>query len=444
MWVRPPISPVRSGHRVDPPGALDAVVTLARAHGARFLDLTDLEMAPHHFYNDDHMTQRGRQRHTAALVEALRHEEAWSPGPNTPFAPSPTGVRGADGPGFEDLRALRHSWRVAAESETIHWRFSDAFSGAVRLRGEGGAPRIVVAGVELATRPTTGGWTSNGVVSARGRWRISVTGGAGGTLLRAVRLGSPPGHRDLVGYGPDLTGGVVDSLAPIEVFGGRLSRTHARPVALHPPPAVRLDHPLEVQHEPDDPSLHTIALPGFVWLSDAATRARSPRSAHCSPLRLLVDGTPTDKPNTASFLVEKGLHDALAHDLQRLVFRHVPPSTSAPSLSLDPERRCDGGVWVYPGDQLTLAYPPDRLLALRDGIGALTLSAVQMDPGPSVGLGIRVEADGRTVLDGQATGHTMLSLDHALDPTAEVTVHLEGPPDAWFLVHSAALREAGP
>ncbi len=172
--------------------------------------------------------------------------------------------------------------------------------------------------------------------------------------------------------------------------------------------------------------------------TDLWTMARTPLRARCSPVRVVGPAGPLD----AGWPCKRLLDGTSCHGPERVGWMHAPPlADGAWHLALDPGRSCDGAAWLYPGDRLTIRWPPiasDQ----EDGAEAPThvlLEAALSRPRAArvhavVREGPRVVAEGRLPGDGPL----VLELPSSLrEPGATVVVRLRS--DSFALLTRARL-----
>jgi hypothetical protein len=242
--------------------------------------------------------------------------------------------------------------------------------------------------------PATATWTL----------RLEVPPDGGALLLQNLAVGLPPRTTHLIGLPELLTG------SSIRLVGGKVEDTHVEPEFAGPPPTI--EQPTEIRRGPR--GLGMMSLPTWAPVADAPhVRALLPNA--CSPLRVMEDGVPLP------------LHHSTCHDLAELkagrschagnVMYFAASDSSNPvtngrtyGLQLDASRLCDrknqadttplrGVIWIYPGDTVTLRFPPDRLAGFRDGANKLELELEALRAGPEDTLDISFTSGGRRVVD---------------------------------------------
>ncbi len=223
-------------------------------------------------------------------------------------------------------------------------------------------------------------------------------------LLQNLAMGSMPQTAHLVGVPELLAGG------SIRIVGGKVEDTELDPSFKAPPPKLGVNP--RVRKAPR--GLGIMAVPAFSSLADAPTsRASVPHK--CSPFRVLEGGEPLTDP-WATCLDVADLKGGRSCHAGNVIYFAASDSTVPAnngrkySLSLDETRVCDrrnqrnttplrGALWLYPGDHLTLTFPPDKLQEFYDGANKLEIEVE--NPILRVGdvLDVRLLVNGETLVE---------------------------------------------
>lgn len=321
----------------------------------------------------------------------------------------------------------------------------DAGRGALTVEVEArvigaGTPVLKVAGQE---RPLDGEGDDRTVRVAvpappTGPWAIEVASPADGpwVAIERVAVGEGAERVHLIGREP----------APVRLTQGRTTWTGT-------PPAVSHGAAVEARSE----KLRALALPGLGFLSDDALSKRL-GVADCSPVRLFADGKKLTAPHTAVAAIEQHGGGRYHHADDALLFgppHALAPDGAAYTAALDPERKCESGLWLYPGDTLVGLAIPVELGSLRHGARRLALTAHAFHPDGAAPKPLRVKlkvkdevrVDAEIPADRLDGTPVVFPLEPALPPrTTRIELGLATPPDgAWVLLSLATLdEERGP
>lgn len=455
--VRNRVSPAMPADRGDrvPPGTEARIRRLLEERGGVLLELDRLEMGTDLYANLDHMNDEGARRFTLALAEALADLGV---GERPLVAPPRVGPVRTDGSGpipadVAEVAGIRRSWTAIPAGGSASWEVApwtgppDGWRVRVVLEPFGDA----VARATVGARPVplerlpSGRWV--GELAGEppdGPVDIAVHADGGAIVVQGIEVGAGWTPAYAVGYRPDVRGHALELLGRAEVFDGRVwfDSTPVRAERSTPlrPPASRMVK---------GPGLAAgFDLPTAKELSDLATRSHTPRHARCSPVRVLEDGALLPTANVGCKEVRDLGEGRSCHPEGRVFFAasdRTHPRTNGRryTLTLDPERRCDGGFWAYPGDALALQVPPDRLRELRDGVARVEVqaSAVQREPTSFV---VHLEVDGRIVQSQRPRADELdrvaFDVVPPIPPDASVALRFENPDDTFVLVTSARLR----
>jgi hypothetical protein len=124
---------------------------------------------------------------------------------------------------------------------------------------------------------------------------------------------------------------------------------------------------------------------GLGFMSDVDTLEQSRFAARCSPLRVLEDDVALEVSNATCEEMFRLRQGRICHTRERVFFTASDSSSpfengSTYSLALDPERRCEGGTWLYPGDQFRSRFDGERLTEFSRGGRTLRIEAHDFGP----------------------------------------------------------------
>jgi hypothetical protein len=450
-----PAVPPGKGDRVRP-GTEARLRELLDPHGGILLDFSRLPMVADLYTNLDHMTEEGARRFTRALAEGLV-DLGIGDEPEAFVRPEPLGppIGGSAVPA--ELAGIRQSWVAVPSDGVVSWTgqgwtgTADTFRVRLVMEPTGEArPTVQIAGMAARVeRLPSGRWIAEHAgPPPTGTWTVDVRAEGGGIVVQGLEVGAGATPRYAVGYRPDVRGPRLELLGRVEIFDGEAWLDPVRPIVpLRVPPVPRAGRGLS-----DGPGLTAMfEVPRLTFLSDFETRQHTPRHARCSPIRVIEDGEPLPLPNVGCKEVRDHGAGRSCHAEQRVLFAATDatdPSTNGRSyrLALDPERRCDGGVWLYPGDAVRVPVPPDRLRELRDGASSLRVKLSALS-GERARLTVRVRQAGTVVAELPVTeqdlqgGALTIPLDPPLAPdAAEVDVVVENLGDSFSLLTSAELN----
>ena len=145
----------------------------------------------------------------------------------------------------------------------------------------------------------------------------------------------------------------------------------------------------------------------------------------------------------------------VCHNPDRLGFSstdNTDPSTNGKkyTIGLDPERSCEGAVWLYPKDAMRVNFPIARVSRMQSGASALRLEALDpATPDPNMVLAFKLLVDGEVRLDESLKIGAFEQGEHewVLDPpvspdSTSVTLEVSNPSQmAFLLLTSAVLSE---
>jgi hypothetical protein len=397
-----PAVPPGKGDRVRP-GTEARLRELLDPHGGILLDFSRLPMVADLYTNLDHMTEEGARRFTRALAEGLV-DLGIGDEPEAFVRPEPLGppIGGSAVPA--ELAGIRQSWVAVPSDGVVSWTgqgwtgTADTFRVRLVMEPTGEArPTVQIAGMAARVeRLPSGRWIAEHAgPPPTGTWTVDVRAEGGGIVVQGLEVGAGATPRYAVGYRPDVRGPRLELLGRVEIFDGEAWLDPVRPIVpLRVPPVPRAGRGLS-----DGPGLTAMfEVPRLTFLSDFETRQHTPRHARCSPIRVIEDGEPLPLPNVGCKEVRDHGAGRSCHAEQRVLFAATDatdPSTNGRSyrLALDPERRCDGGVWLYPGDAVRVPVPPRpparaarrRLLAAGEAVRAQRRTSATHGEGPAGG-----------------------------------------------------------
>jgi hypothetical protein len=134
-------------------------------------------------------------------------------------------------------------------------------------------------------------------------------------------------------------------------------------------------------------------------MSDAETLDQSRFAARCSPLRVLEDGVALPNPNATCEELFRLRGGRLCHTQERLFFTASDETSPFENgrtytIGLDPERRCEGGSWLYPGDQMRSRFDGEQLTEFSRGGRTLRVEAHDFGPKGMAKLTVRLRVNG--------------------------------------------------
>ncbi len=444
-WVAPPDVPGIGalGDQVTPERRRDLQAAVER-QGGLFLDFRRAPMTEPSFYSRMmHETEEGMRRSVPLIAEALLRAGALGDDRGGDVLPRvvPTSAppAGVVAPGATARWELPE-W--TADPERFEVRLLATTTGApptVRIGGEAVAPSVAeVGGVRVVD-----------VVSARppgqGPWTLEVAAPDAAVEIHAVSLGRGAGRSMLLGTRLEVLGQSVDLLA-----GGRATDGTWEPWE---PPVTFASEPPRLPAPGFDPEgqAGVFSVPELAHLSDTFTLGATPRHLRCSPVRVLEDGVPLPRHNTGKQEVRASGEGRVVHAGPEVLFTasdSTPPYANGRSyeLALDPGRRCDGGVWLYPFDEARLLVPDDVRASFHRAIRELTLvaSPARGAVGP---LELQVLAGGQVVLTRELevsalrAGPVVLSFDPPIPPDLPIELAVRNRGRGFLLWTRAALAE---
>jgi len=460
VWVRPPMSPHIPAHVDDvvPAGMQLAAAALVEANGGRYVDLRGLPMTSAMFRNEDHMNVDGSRRFTDALGRVLLDVDALTPtsrpGSLPPLQFTREGSADTLQPG-EAIVFSAEAWSAARGTLRVTL-LADA-SGAVAP----GDVQLFVGDQEVAVQI---GAVSGGMTALRTREevlppdgpfpvRIGLSPGAPPTRVVALALGPDRGRAYLVGDPDALAGSTVDLLGSRRLADGTLVDTSVRPTFPVPPGPV----PGGARPLTNLPGgLAAFDTARWHFLSDDALSVHSPWGGRCSPLRITEDGAALQGANVSCHDVQRLGEGRSCHTNDRLIFSASDGTDPiqngrAYRMVLEDSRRCDGGVWLFPGDRFVLVFPPDRLAEAAQGARYFHVKARYLQH-RAAQIRVTLTVDGQVRVaevlesrDLKATGGRAWLLDPPVPPDAQrVEVTVENLDLTFYLFSQIALSERDP
>lgn len=457
VWVRPPMSPFIPEHLDDIvlDGVQEEAIALVEERGGVYLDMRALPMSSQMFKNEDHMNTEGSRRFTQALGKALLDLDALQPEAD-PTRVGPLGFITEAVPPTADGTIPPGgsvSWHVAEWDER-----RGTFEVDLVTAQRDGSPATVRVGAASAPLTSLGGDRARATFRppspgpAPFRVTVEVPPDGAPVKVLALALGRRLGRQFLVGDEAALDGRAVETIGVAHLVGGvlvddSLHPTYARD-PLRPP-----QHDRPVLDLPDEVAAYDTE--SWQFLSDEALRGETNFGSRCSPLRVLEDGVALGPANVPCGDVKRKGHGRSCHTTDRIFF--TAPDGSDPArngrtyrLALDPQRTCDGAAWIYPKDQLSIPFPPDRVADLSEGAAYVRILARYLNRRPAQ-LGVRVRVDGQVVIDESLDGRDVdrgpidRPLPFRLSPGRhDVRVELENRDHVFYLLTRVTLTERPP
>jgi len=225
-------------------------------------------------------------------------------------------------------------------------------------------------------------------------------------------------------------GAQIDLLTAVEVVDGKLvnKRVIAEYLSARPPPVPRADR--EFRKAPRAKQHKTFfSAEKFIEISDPETLKRTPFAARCSPLRVLEDGELLPIPNVTCEEVWQQGKGRTCHVEDRLYFSATDETLPGLSdheytLMLDPQRQCEGAIWLYPRDVAKIAIPVEHVADMKKGVTRIRVSGRRMKgpEGDTGSLVVRVKTNDRIRFE-ESVDIENLSEGAAVWP---VTPHIKG------------------
>lgn len=286
---------------------------------------------------------------------------------------------------------------------------------------------------------------------------LAAADDGGWVFVRHLAVGEAPFATQLTGR-PEASDG-----ASVRLVGGRVEDTALTPVFPRAVPDVTGGGALRRAPR----GVGVLPAPRLAELADQVS-TRAPYANKCSPVRVLEDGVPLPHHHASCAEMATVRGGRVCHAGDALYF--TTPDGSDPlrngrsyTLALDAERLCDrinqrettplrGSRWIYPGDVVEIAVPPERFDGMLVGASTLELALDPRRVDPDDALGVTVMHGTEVLLDTEVTAgmsdrvHRSLALARPIPRGAtDVVVRVENrdPADAWWLVVLAALVEEG-
>ena len=306
----------------------------------------------------------------------------------------------------------------------------------------GGSWTLQAAGAQAELAAGGPGTVRGAIVAGSAPWTLEITAPPDGAAL-AVR-GVVVGHGDaatvVIGERPP---------AGVRLVGGP---SQAKATAKAAPPALPAGGGVKPDTKPGPQPRGRLELGALGELAPGVIvdRAGAPG---CSPLLVLEDNKPVGPAHAPVKDVLANGHGAWAIQPGTALVTASDGSDPAKNgrsytLALDADRACRGGVWVYPGDEVTVSVE-----GLKAGAGGATQLALTARPFAGAvaqqQLWVKLETDGQALHDaavalGSLPGGAVLPLKPPVPPGARsALLTLSSPPDApYLLVTLAELRGA--
>lgn len=196
------------------------------------------------------------------------------------------------------------------------------------------------------------------------------------------------------------------------------------------------------------------------FLSDAATADANPAARRCSPIRVLEDGEPLPIGNVSCEETLRHRRGRYCHTNDRVYFSasdDTSPFDNERSyeLALDPERRCWGSQWLYPGDHMRLRPDEGDLDRFAEGARALTLRGTSAtgkgDAAKPVFLTVKIWVNNKVRIEERVPasafdtddGYTF-RLTPGLGRLADLVVEVRNDSDSFVLLTAARLNDKAP
>jgi len=437
-----PLMPPKQGDIVPRSIVADVRAEISQ-WGGLLIEMDPIEMFAAHYDNLDHMTEDGSKRFTLALADAL--DDLGVSGERDryvrPLPPDRVDLPEAKQPAA--AASIRRSWRHLDANSAATWSWDEAWPGdpnTFRIRVvvepiDGDSKPVLRVGNHRATfqQLPSGRWVGQLVAPPpTGPWELVLESPGHPLVLEGLEVGTGPTPLYLSGYRPDVHGHRLELLGRVEVFDGELYRDAVRPKL--PARSPRLPQAVGTIGKGPGPSAF-VDTPKLRKLSDNLTRTYTPLRARCSPVRVLENGEPLPRPNVGCKELREFGKGRVCHTERRVFFTatdgtHPTKNHRDYQVVLDPERRCDGGFWLYPGDVSRLDVPPERLRELRDGVSSITVTIgvadVREEP---VAIELAVKVGGRvrlrqTLSQEQLAKPVKLAIDPPIQPDETVSIRL--------------------
>lgn len=470
VWVRPPMSPDIPRDLDDTvlPGVQAQTVQMVQDRGSDFLDMRRLPMSRDMFKNEDHMNDEGSIRFSEALGVALRGLDAMHPvarpGALEPLEAEITGLDAKAAP--EDLAAWRPRAAWVAPGEQVVFRAEEGWQAergvfAVKLTAEqrtglGPAPTVMVNGrtLELQGAQVDDQWriwradTALAQPAGPVSIRVSVPDSGDWLAIDGLAVGRRGGRALWWGDARDVDGASARLFGVFEMQQGeRVDRT-VHPEFTSPPGPVPGERVILDQPGSDVARFDTSK---WEFLSDEFLRGQSAFGSRCSPLRVVEDGQILPLSNEPCVEVERRGQGRYCHTPNAIFFTASDGSDPYRNgrsyrLKLDPGRRCDGAVWLYPTDVFEVAFPEDRVATFRGGATHFTFAARYLQKRKvalTVRLVINDEVRIEETLDGRDlfTGPKTWTLSPRVLAGDDVVLEVENHDHVFYLLEEAALSE---
>jgi hypothetical protein len=475
VWVRPPMSPdiPQELDDVVPEGFQAEMLRVLHEQGGNYVDMRSLPMSTGMFANEDHMNEDGSRRFSEALGRALGDLDVMQPeaipGAVAPLTASEIRVEGNPGPPPEAEANWAGEGTWVGPGATLVARFDVGWvesrgvfavkAVAEALTQTGAAPTLTVSGapVDLKGQAATQFWQiwrADAVQHPPSKpfeVRFSVPETGAWTRIVGLALGRRAGRSLVLGDDVAVDGAEARVFGVFEVVEGALSNHSIHPTFLNKPGAVPEGRRPVIDVPRSNIGRYDTERWGF--LSDEFLMGQSHFGSRCSPLRIAEDGEVLPKPNVSCLEVQRAVEGRTCHTPKALFFGASDGSDPASNgraykMVLDPGRRCDGFVWLYPKDQFTVLWPADALADFRRGATHFTFAARYLQKRKAtmrVVLRVNDQIKVDEVLDGRDlwAGPKVWVLDPPVPPGANTRVELqvENQEHVFYLVEEAALSE---
>lgn len=186
---------------------------------------------------------------------------------------------------------------------------------------------------------------------------------------------------------------------------------------------------------------------GLAGLSDDTLFTRVGR--RCSPVRVVRGGETAGAGH--QFKKNLARPDFGFGHLGEQLFAS-PPTKGPLSVDLDPKRKCNASIWVYPGDTLQWALKPDRASSPRMPADTVAIEGIAVGDGEQRTLRVSIENLGAKDAPPQVllvnlptagpAGHACFTLENPLPVAYSINVAVTADPDSWFLLDRLEIADA--
>ena len=278
-------------------------------------------------------------------------------------------------PGTDVTLRFADAWDGSPELFTIKVT-SEAFSAAT------GTPTIRYNEDEATPLPRSGNRHKLSLSPAppNGEWSVTIASPADGPylLLQGLVVGEGFGASTIIGTTADSRG------VAIRLIGG-MHTEGIKPVYPEEPPP--LFTPEKIRRGNRMSALYKV--PTFSYISDKATKNRTPFGNSCSPIRIAENDRIISSPHHTCVDVNARGRGRMCHQEDNIYFSasdNTYPGSNERTyeLRLDTDRQCLRAWWLYPQDRLSSAHhrmsSPDSVM----GSNASSLTRFGLRPTTSM------------------------------------------------------------